>query len=339
MRRRLQVGGGVALALVLVVGVLVGLHLWRRVHESPLEQALGYAPKDAERYGFTDWSMLAGSAGSSGSSGGDATTTSALVDLGSTLQASYGFGTGDLSWELLVGSPDSRTAGQVDLLRFPDGYDVGGLAGTLRGLGYTAPPDPGGVWDGSAAEAASASPILSAIALDPGRHLMLLSDDAAYLSGVVDQLGSSPDLPDGVAQAADAVGSPVSAQVFSGSYLCGALSLGHSDPTTEAQGHQLIAQAGKLNPVLGFALAEQTDRTVTVAMTFADHGQASTNADTRAKLAVGPAIGQSEGGFGEMFSLGRVAADGSVVTMRLTPVEDELYADLLSGGPILFASC
>ena len=88
----------------------------------------------------------------------------------------------------------------------------------------------------------------------------------------------------------------------------------------------------------GFAMAVEPDRRVRVAMAFESDDQARRNADSRARLAAGPAPGQG-GDFGERFSLGPVTADGSVLTMELKPVEDSPVLSDLSTGPVLFATC
>ena len=80
------------------------------------------------------------------------------------------------------------------------------------------------------------------------------------------------------------------------------------------------------------------DGTVRVAMAFEDDDKARRNADSRAKLAAGPAPGQG-GDFAERFDLGPVTADGRVVTMELDPVEDSPVLSDLSTGPVLFATC
>ena len=77
---------------------------------------------------------------------------------------------------------------------------------------------------------------------------------------------------------------------------------------------------------------------VRVAMEFADDDQARTNADSRAALATGPAVGQG-GDFADRFALRSARADGSVVLLDLDPVEGEYVLSDLSTGPVLFATC
>ena len=73
-------------------------------------------------------------------------------------------------------------------------------------------------------------------------------------------------------------------------------------------------------------------------MGFESEEQARTNADTRARLAAGPAPGQG-GAFPDRFELGEVTADGKVVTMELDPVPAAYVQSDLAIGPVLFATC
>lgn len=355
MRRRLLVGSAIVIVLVIAGGLLVGVRLWRDLHRSSLEQALALAPKDGQRYSWTDWdavraqtSATVGPDSSAAQIGrflakaedADLTTSSALADVGNRLQDDFGFSPATVDWELLVGQPLDEGVGQVDLLRLPDADSFTAVRDALTRLGYKVPDDSDGVWDGSTAQASQTATLLSYVALDQDDHVVLISDDRDTIGRAVDAVGSGGDLPDGIAQAASAIGSPLSAEIDSGAYVCNALALSHADASDQAQAAELIAAAGKVNPLLGFALSVQPGNTgLLAAMSFADHDQAKTNADTRSRLAVGPAAGQSNGNFTDMFTLGEVRADNDVVTMRLQPKEDQLYSDLLSGGPILFATC
>jgi hypothetical protein len=73
-------------------------------------------------------------------------------------------------------------------------------------------------------------------------------------------------------------------------------------------------------------------------MQFANDDQARTNADSRAILAVGPAVGQG-GDFADRFTLRSARADGSLVTLELWPAEGQYVLSDLSSGPVLFATC
>ena len=75
-----------------------------------------------------------------------------------------------------------------------------------------------------------------------------------------------------------------------------------------------------------------------VAMAFESESQARTNADTRSRLAAGPAPGQG-GAFPDLFELGKVTADGKVVTLPLDPLPSTYVMSDMATGPILFATC
>ncbi len=136
----------------------------------------------------------------------------------------------------------------------------------------------------------------------------------------------------------DGGAAPLSGAFYTGDQVCGALSMGQADDIDQDQGAQLVAAAGEINPLTGFAMTKDPDGDLRVAMGFETEEQARTNADTRAILAAGPAPGQG-GDFSERFELGPVTADGLVVTMELTPTEGNYVLSDLSNGPLLFATC
>jgi hypothetical protein len=136
----------------------------------------------------------------------------------------------------------------------------------------------------------------------------------------------------------DDAGEPLSAEVYSGDYACGALAMAHAGASDQAQAKQLLAAAGEVNPYSAFAMSEEPDGSVRVGMEFDGSGTARTNADTRATLARGPAPGQG-GTFGERFRVSSVTAQGSLVVMHLDPRPDASVLSDLSTGPLLFATC
>jgi hypothetical protein len=117
-----------------------------------------------------------------------------------------------------------------------------------------------------------------------------------------------------------------------------------ASPDDEAQGRELIDAAGKVSPVRAFAMARRPEGSdahageLQVALAFADHDQAVANADSRSRLAAGPAPGQG-GSFADRFELGEVRAEGPVVTLQLDQQEDAAVLSDLSTGPLLFATC
>lgn len=337
-----------ALAVVLAACVVLGVKAWRSAHRTDLQQALALAPKDAARYSWTDWAGVRRALGTSSTQtlldkGYDADLTSSSSITASTdlLRSGFDVSPGTLSWELLTQS----TKGASLLLKVPDSVSFDAIRSHLKGAGFIAPTDGAsghGGWDGQSVPDAAEVPILQFVALDEDDHLIVTSDDDTFLGQTMDHLGDG-SVTQPMAQVADAVDEPLAAELYDSDYTCSRLAMAQADDTDEAQGQQLIKEAGEVSPVLGFAMARQSTGTgkagdVRVAMAFADHGQAVTNASTRAKLAGGDAPGQG-GSFRDRFTLGRVAADGPVVTMDLRPKEDSPVLSDLSNGPLLFATC
>jgi len=355
--RRLTVVGGAALALVLVAaGVVVGIRWWQDRHRSDLERALAYAPASTARYSWTDWAAVRRELGADldarTSTGdlerfltdgfdADLTSGSAMVDSASALQTGYGFSPADVDWELLA----QGTTGSVLVIGLPDDLDVGDLGDGFEGLGYERPSDDTGVWNGGeelvarimAAGGSTISPQFQYLALDGDRHLLLASDSGPYLREAVGQVDDDLD-DEGLRAVGEAVGEPLSAAVYTGDFACKSLAMAQADDDDRATADQLVTAAGPVDPLAGFAMGVEPDRTVRVAMSFESDDQARRNADTRAALAAGPAPGQG-GDFSERFDLGPVTADGTVVRMELDPVDDSPVLSDLSNGPVLFATC
>lgn len=229
------------------------------------------------------------------------------------------------------------------IVRMPDDADLGDVADELEHSGFTPPgsdPTSGGVWDGGDVLpqiGANLTPELQYVALDADEHLVLTSDNPGYLRDTVEHLGDG-SLPSGMADVVAASGEPLSAAVYDGPYACSALAMSHADRSDQQEADQLVAQAGEVNPVTGFAISAQPGGDVRVALGFENEDQARTNADTRSVLASGPAPGQG-GDFADRFSVDSATADGDVVTLDLTPTEGSYVLSDLSSGPVLFATC
>ena len=356
-RRRLTVVGGAALVLLLLAtAAVVGVRWWQRSHRTDLEKALAYAPADTARYSWTDWGGVRRELGAdlddsssaedveqflSDGFDADLTSGSAMVESATVLQQAFGVSPADVEWELLA----QGDIGSVLIAGLPDRLDVGELGDGLEALGYERPAEDDGVWSGgeelvariSAGNGGSLSPQFQYLALDPDRHLLLASDNGPYLRDAVGGIDDDLD-DDGLSDVAAAVTEPLSAAVYTGDFACKSLAMAQADVDDQSTADQLVAQAGRVDPMTGFAMAVQADQEVTVAMAFETDDQARRNADSRAKLAAGPAPGQG-GDFSERFALGPVTADGSVVRMELKPVDDSPVLSDLSTGPVLFATC
>jgi hypothetical protein len=184
------------------------------------------------------------------------------------------------------------------------------------------------------------TPELTNLTIDTDHRVLAASDSAAFLGAWRDHErgsgGSGGD--DALAEVVAAVGDARTAAVYGGDYACQSLAMSQADPADQAEAARLISDAGKINPLDAFAIANEPDGDVWVAMAFESADQARTNADTRAKLAVGPAPGQG-GSFPDRFRLVRSTADGDVVTLTLHPHPDNYVLSDLATGPLLFASC
>ncbi len=350
MRSRLLIVGAGLLILALIVA---GLLWWRSAQLTDLERAVASAPPDAQRLAWTDWASVRQDLGAEVTAGSEAseletflddgfesdlTSTSALLQSASTLHESYGFSPASLEWELLSQSEE----GAVILLRTPDSFDFDALADRLDGLGYDPPESDTGVWEGGPDVLADISPTLTPelqyVALDADRQLIVTSDRAGYLDQAMETVTGDGDQLEGFDDLVEATGEPLSAAIYSGDVACQALAMSAADQADQAQAEELIRNAGEVNPVTGFSMSVQPGRDVRVVLGFENDEQARVNADSRSVLARGPAPGQG-GDFSDRFAVDRVAAEGSLVTLALDPVEGEYVLSDLSSGPVLFATC
>jgi len=346
VRARLRPAVVVALVLALLLvaaASVLGVRWWRDAHRTDLERALSLAPSEIERASWTAWGAVRRELGADDlgellDAGYDAdlTSASALVESAPLLEEEYGWSPASVEWELYSQS----AAGAAVVLGLADDVDLEDLGDRLESLGYVRPDDEAGVWQGGeelvarVAAGRPSSPVLQYAALDAGERVLTLSDNAGYLGSVVEDRGGEESLDEVV----DAIGDPLSASVYRGSYACSALAMSQADPADRAEADELLAAAGEVHPMTAFAMAVQPDRDVLVAMSFESDDQARADADSRAVLAAGPAPGQG-GSFTDRFALGEVVAEGTVVTLPLRPAEGAFVLSDLSSGPVLFATC
>lgn len=350
MRARLLVLGT---ALVVLVLVAAGLLWWRSAQLTDLQRAIAVTPPDAQRLSWTDWAAVreelgAGIDAQSETSRlesfldegfeSDLTSSSALLQSATALHDQYGLSPASLEWELLSQSEE----GAVVLMRVPDSVDFDALADRLRQLGYDPPESDTGVWEGGPDVLTTISPNLTPelqhIALDADRSLVVASDRSDYLDRAMETVLGEADSLEGFDDVVEAAGEPLSAAIYSGELACQALAMSSADRADQAQAEELIQNAGEVNPVTGFAMAVLPNRDIRVVLGFESEDQARVNADSRAVLARGPAPGQG-GDFSDRFTVDRVTAEGSLVTLALDPGEGEYVLSDLSSGPVLFATC
>lgn len=342
-------------AALLVVAVLVGIRWWQSSGSSDFERALALAPADAQRLTWTDWAGVRRElradldADSSRTEvadfladafDADLSPMSALLASTETLHEEFGFSPATLDWELLSQSE----TGAVVIMRLPEGTDFTALEDRLTDLGYQRPEEDPGVWLGGIdllPSIGTLTPELQFLAVDADQRLLLGSDTEAYAEQAMQTVTGDADAVSGLEPVVDAVGAegaPLAAAVYDGPVVCSALAMGSADPSDQDQARELVAAAGEVNPLTGFAMAVEPSLDVRVAMSFENDDQARANADSRARLASGPAPGQG-GDFTDRFRLGQVSAEDGVVTMALRPHPGQYLLSDLTSGPVLFATC
>ncbi|GAA5147390.1 hypothetical protein GCM10023340_19760 [Nocardioides marinquilinus] len=353
----LAVVAAVALAAVLVVVLLGGDDDGPDDAGAPtgLAAAVASAPPGSQRLLWTDWGAVRAELGldlDAGSGGADVqqlldrgyeadlTSASALLSSAVVMQQDFGFSPATLDWELLAQSPSAASI----TMRLGGGVGTDEVAERLAALGYEAPADDGGLWSSDAAEdavTATVTPELAFVGLDDERGLVVASDSSAGAEAALAAVADPPTGDDAAPVPPDVVrtvGDAVSAVLYSGAEACGSLAMSQADPSEQSAAQSLVARAGEVSPLTGFAIAALPGGQVRVAMGFETSETARSDADTRAVLASGPAPGQG-GDFSDRFTLDDVVADGDVVRLDLTPVEGTYVVSDLSSGPVLFATC
>ncbi|MGA8257563.1 MAG: hypothetical protein WB767_13395 [Nocardioides sp.] len=339
--------------LVMLLALGAGVVVWQLAFDddrSELELAVAMAPDDAARFSWTDWAGVRSELGldlDATSSPedvqrlldlgfeADLTSTTALRESTLVMHDQLGFSAASIDWELF-----SQGASGASVLMGAGDVDLDAVADRLRALGYEEPGSETGPWISDSevdAITAEVTPELTFIVLDADAGLIVSSDSQRGIDAAVEAADAdeSAQLSDGVLAAVEGA---LTAALYTGDTACGELAMGNADPTEQAEGEALVAQAGDINPVTGFAIAAVPGGEVRVALSFESAEQARTNADTRAVLASGPAPGQG-GDFADRFTLGDVTADDNVVTLELEPVEGSYVLSDLSTGPVLFATC
>ncbi|GAA4739970.1 hypothetical protein GCM10023350_25480 [Nocardioides endophyticus] len=324
---------------LLAAAVVVGVHWWQGRDETTFEQAAAYAPSDAERLSWTNWSAVRKQVGSDLDAAFDAdlSSASALVESAPVLESEFGFSPANAEWELFSQSAE----GAVVIVKLPDGAAVGAVADHLDDLGFARPKDDDGVWMGGDTllpeVGDNLTPELQYVALDADAGLVLTSDRDDYLQQVVDGLGDD-EISGPMRSVVAASGEPLTAAVYDGDRVCRALAMSQADDDDQQTADRLIKEAGTVDPLTAYAMSVQPGGDVRTVMAFADDEQARTNADSRSTLAIGPAPGQG-GNFAERFSVSSATAEGDLVTLDLSPKEGSYVFSDLSSGPVLFATC
>ena len=341
----------VALAVAVVIAVVAaGLVAWRALTPAtPLARAMELVPADATRLSWTDGEGVRRELGAdvdADSSAGqvdafladafaaDLSSMSALGTSAGVMQEQLGFSPATVSWELLAQSG----SGAVEVLGVDDTVDLDAVADRLADRGWTEPEEADGVWVGGpdvlAGTGSMLTPELQHVALLADEGLVLTSDQAPYLEAVLED----DDGPEDLAELAGALEEPLTAAVYDGAYACEHLAMSQADDDAQAEADQLVAAAGEVHPLTGFAMGVLPGGDVRAVMQVEDPDDAPGDAEARARLAAGPAPGQG-GEFTDRFSVERAGSEGREVVLDLRPAEGTYVLSDLTSGPVLFATC
>lgn len=349
MSRRLVVVA--AVVLTLVVGGFAG---WRLLQpRTALQEALSLAPADVDRVSWTDWDAVRRELGADlgadpsaeevrsfldAAFTADLSPMSALVTSAPVMQQKFGFSPATLEWELFAQSAD----GAVELMRVGDDVPLGGVADRLETLGFSAPEDDDGVWVGGgdvlATIDSSLTPELQHVAILADQQLVVSSDQAGFLERAVAVARGDGGAADDLAELTADLGDATAAAIYDGAHACEKLAMVQADDDARAEADQLIAAAGGVHPLTGFAMARLAGDDIRVVLQVEDEDDAAGDADARAALAAGPAPGQG-GSFTDRFTVVRAGSRGREVTLDLRPVDGGYVLSDLTNGPVLFATC
>ncbi len=352
MPHRVALRAGVAIAAVLALAV-TGLVAWRQLSPTtPLARAMSLVPADTTRFSWTDWEGVRRELGADVDAessaedvdaflaeafDADLSSMSALGTSAGAMQAELGLSPATITWELFAQSG----TGAVEVMGV-DGVDLGAVAGRLAERGWTEPDEESGVWVGGpdvlAGLGAGLTPELQHIVLLADEGLVLASDQAPYLEEVLEAVHGDADGVDALVDVATRLGEPLAAAAYDGSYACEHLAMAQADGDARAEADQLVAAAGGVHPLTGFAMGVLPGGDVRAVLQVEDADDAPDEAESRARLASGPAPGQG-GEFGDRFSVAAAGAEGREVVLDLRPEEGGYVLSDLTSGPVLFATC
>lgn len=356
LRRRLPRSrrGRVVLAVALVLVVVAGLAAWRvlgRDDDSRFAAAARLAPASTVRLLWTDWTAVRAELdpGLKASASGDAVeglidkafdadlgSNSILIDSAAAAQDEIGISPATVDWEL--SAQDKRSA--ITLFGIPDDFDTAGLRERLREIGFTEPDRAGGIWKGGGDVLTDlegeVTGELAYLQIDDDAHLIAASNREIDLREREDDVRGDRD--DGLGRVVDAAGDTISAAAFTGDYTCTELAMTQADPADRTRGNELIAAAGGVRALAGYSIAGVRGGGLRFSFALDDDRQAREDADSRSKLASGPAPGQG-GDFPDLFTIDRTVAADRTVTIEATPVDGALVLSDLDHGPVLFAAC
>lgn len=297
------------------------------VRGSDLASALDQVPDIRDGYVFyADWSML-----------GRQKTTSfagALVDFDDQIHRDLGIRSTDARWELDV----QRLHGPpVEVLNYDRHTDLSGLAAKLTRLGYRAEgsilTDP----TGQVSQERMWTVPLRTIGIDPVRHLLVGSSDAAAVRSFVavpsHPLGRAESVVPLLAQVAARQGRTATAAIAVGSAACVPLDniMRNASPAMLAAVRQQFS--GTFTPPRAeiTATASPTDTTALNALTFPDHRTAEAN--QAARSAATQTLSRIAGDANEVRATGS-AVTGKVLSFDLTAKQPGAFRQRVMGSTL-----
>jgi hypothetical protein len=356
MRLRLVLVPVVVPLLVILAAVVGGRWAGGEVAadtRSAMTSALDSLPADTQVAGFTDWSRIrhvlgVGSATTASDRAAladdaalrDLSTRSVLGTFTEEMHDAYGWSTADLDWEAYGQAPD----GAAMVARLDGSVSFGSVRSHLRELGYSRD---GRVWtidpDKSDLTPELAS-TMSAVAVVPGRRLVVAADRATYVSTVLETIDRDGPSLASVRSAADVASTLLgadSALLQTGPFACRSTSLTSAGDDVEAQARAAIDRAGALvkPEFTGRALdaGSKSSETMRFALGFRSPSVAAGQIRVRTALASGPFIGRT-GRVEDSLRLRSSSVRGSTAVLRFR--HDPDTAAYMSGdGPLLFAGC
>ena len=320
LKRWSVVVAAVAVLALLAAGVL----WWRAARTTELERAVGLAPAGADRLSWTDWAAVRSELGADLSASSsqraswtefldegfdaDLTSTSALLESATVLHERFGFSPATIDWELFSQSAE----GAEITLRLPESADFDELADALEELGYARPDDEDGVWRGGSNLLAEIGPDLTpgAAVHRPRRRRAPGADVGQRGVPRAGPRRATASRSKGSTRWSRRRASRCPRRSTRGPTPARCWRCRRPDAGDQDQADELIAEAGEVNPVTGFAMSAQPGGDVRVVLSFENDDQARTNADSRSALARGPAPGQG-GDFADRFRVGPVTAEGT----------------------------
>lgn len=355
MRLRLVLMSGLLPVLVIAAAIVGGRWAGDAVSpdtRSAMTAALDTLPADVQVAGVTDWSRVrrvlgVGSATSASARAvltddaalRDLSTRSVLGQFTEELHDSYGWSPADLEWEAYAQAKD----GAVMVARLDRSVSLASVRSHLSRLGYARD---GRIWtlpqdSGVSQDLAST---MGAIAVVPGRRLIVAGDRAAYVSTVLQTVDHDAPSLLSVRSAADVASTLAGADsvlVQTGASGCDSASLDGTGADVKAQAKAAVARAGTLvrPEFTGRALEVVSDKSETMRFAFAFRSPpvAAGQLRVRTALASGPFIGRS-GRVEDSLVPRATSVEGTTVLLRFKHDPDST-AYMTGDGPLLFASC